>query len=130
MNSFYIEFRDPLFSIILFFTIIFVITSFSYWWSRYKHKDNSAYLGSFLEQFGSLPSKNELQSLISKGEFSEKSWLLLASSFFKNGDYEKSIEIYNEILHIGTSNVKETMFLLGNTYFKAGFLERSRQIYL
>lgn len=130
MNNFFIEFRDPLFSIILFFVLVFVITFFSYWWNRYKRKEDSAYLDSFLQQFSTLPSKDELHLLISKGELSEKSWLLLANSYFKSGDYEKCIDIYNEMLRIGSSNVKETMFLLGKTYFRAGFLERSRQIFL
>lgn len=130
MNTFFIEFRDPLFSIIIFFTIIFMITFFSYWWSRYKRKENSKYLDRFLQQFHTLPSKEELTLLISGGELSEKSWLLLASSYSKNGDYEKSIDIYNEMLKVGSSNIKETMFLLGKTYFKAGFLERSKQIFL
>jgi len=131
MNTFFIEFRDPLFSIIIFFSIIFMITFFSYWWSRYKRSEDSKYLDVFLKQFRALPSENELKVLISSGDLSEKSWLLLAHSYSKNGDYEKSIEIYNEILNVGNSeNVKETMFLLGKTYFKAGFLERSKHIFL
>ena len=131
MDMFFIEFRDPLFSIIIFFTIIFIITFFSYWWGRYRRTQDSKHLDRFLRQFKALPSKDELQVLISSGELSEKSWLLLANSYYKNGDYEKSIEIYNEILNVGSSaNAKETMFLLGKTYFKAGFLERSKQIFL
>ena len=131
MNTFFIEFRDPLFSIIIFFAIIFTITFFSYWWGRYRRKEDSRHLDKFLRQFRSLPSKEELKVLISGGELSEKSWLLLAHSYFKNGDYEKSIEIYNEMLKVGSSsNKKETMFLLGRTYFKAGFLERAKQIFL
>ena len=131
MNSFFIEFRDPLFSIIVFFAIIFMITFFSYWWSRYKRREDSKYLDNFLKQFCTLPSKDELNVLISSGELSEKSWLLLAQSYYKTGDYEKSIEIYNELLNVGSrENKRETMFLLGKTYFKAGFLERSKQIFL
>ena len=131
MNTFFIEFRDPLFSVIIFFAIIFIITFFSYWWGRYRRKEDSRHLDKFLRQFRSLPSKEELKTLISGGELSEKSWLLLAQSYFKNGDYEKSIDIYNEILKVSTSlNKKETMFLLGRTYFKAGFLERAKQIFL
>ncbi|MEA3371820.1 MAG: hypothetical protein U9Q40_10820 [Campylobacterota bacterium] len=131
MNTFFIEFRDPLFSIIIFFAIIFAITFFSYWWGRYRRKEDSRHLDKFLRQFRTLPSKEELKILISGGELSEKSWLLLAHSYFKSGDYEKSIEIYNEMLKVGSSeNKKETMFLLGRTYFKAGFLERAKQIFL
>ena len=130
MDTFFIEFRDPLFSIIVFFVIIFMITFFSYWWSRYKSKENSRYLDRFLQQFQALPSKDELCLLISGGELSQKSWLLLASFYFKSGNYEKSIEIYNELLKVGSINMKETMYLLGKTYYKAGFLERSKQIFL
>jgi len=131
MNTFFIEYRDPLFSIIVFFAIIFMITFFSYWWSRYKRREDSKYLDKFLKQFRALPSKDELKVLISSGDLSEKSWLLLAHSYSKNGDYEKSIEIYNEILRVGCSeNKRETIFLLGKTYFKAGFLERSKQVFL
>ena len=131
MDMFYIGFRDPLFSIIIFFTIIFVITFFSYWWSRYRRKEDNSHLDKFLQQFRTLPTKNELKILISSGELSRKSWMLLAASYSKNGDYEKSIEIYNEILAVTSKeDLYETMFLLGKTYFKAGFLERSHQMFL
>jgi len=131
MDTFFIESRDPLFGIIVFFVLVFVITFASYWWGRYKHKGDSRDLDKFLKSFRSLPSKDELSILISSNELSEKSWLLLASSYNKNGDYEKSIEIYQELLkNVKSENAKETMFLLGKTYFKAGFLERSKQIFL
>ena len=131
MNTFFLEYRDPLFSIIIFFVIIFIITFFSYWWGRFKSKEDSRDLNKFLKQFRSLPSKNELKVMISGGEISEKSWLLLAQSYYKNGEFEKSIEIYNELLSVlNSKNTKETLFLLGRTYFKAGFLERAKKIFL
>ncbi len=131
MGSFFIEFRDPLFSVIIFFVIIFMITFFSYWWSKYKRSEDTKYLDRFLKQFNTLPTQSELKVLISKGELSEKSWLLLAHSYSKDGEFEKSIEIYTEMLNVGSyENKKEIMFLLGKTYFKAGFLERSKQIFL
>jgi len=131
MNTFFIEFRDPLFGIIVFFVLIFVITFFSYWLSRFKRKEDYKHLDKFLKQFNTLPSQNELKVLITKGELSEKSWLLLAHSYTKNGNFEKSIEIYSELLKVGDkANYRETMFLLGKTYFKAGFLERARQMFL
>ena len=131
MHTFFIEFRDPLFGIIVFFALIFIIAFFSYWWGKYKTKENYKHLDKFLKQFNSLPSQNELKVLINKGGLSKKSWLLLAQSYIKNGDYEKSIEIYSELLKINNkSSNKETLFLLGRTYFKAGFLERAKQIFL
>ena len=131
MNSFFIEYRDPLFSIIIFFVIIFMIAFFSYWWNKYRYSEDTKCLTNFLEQFSTLPSESELHILISGGELSEKSWLLLATSYYKNGDYEKSVEIYNELLKVCSyENKLEIMYLLGTTYFKAGFLERSKQIFL
>ncbi len=131
MNSFFIEFRDPLFGIIIFFVLIFVITIFSYWWASFKTKEDHRHLDKFLRQFRSLPTKHELNVLVTKGEFSEKSWLLLARSYFINGDYEKSIEIYLELLKVGDkSNYRDILFLLGKTYFKAGFLQRAKEIFL
>ncbi|EDZ63084.1 protein containing Tetratricopeptide repeat (TPR) domain [Sulfurimonas gotlandica GD1] len=131
MNTFFIEFRDPLFGIIIFFVLVFIIAFFSYWLARFRTKEDHRHLDRFLRQFRSLPSKSELKVLITKGELSEKSWLLLAHSYFKNGDFEKSIEIYNELLKVGSKeNYRDTLFLLGRTYFKAGFLERAKEIFL
>jgi len=131
MNIFFLEFRDPLFSVIIFFALIFIITFLSYWWGRYRRREDYKHLDKFLKQFRTLPTKDELSGFISTGEMSQKSWLLLASSYSKNGDYEKSIEIYNEILKLSDhKEQKEIMFLLGKTYFKAGFLARSKQIFL
>ena len=131
MNTFFLEFRDPLFSIIIFFTIIFAITFLSYWWGRYRRREDYKDLDRFLKQFRTLPSGYEIKELVSKGGLPQKSWLLLAHSYSKSGDYEKSIEIYNEVLKLSDlQKEKEVMFLLGKTYFKAGFLERSRQIFL
>jgi pentatricopeptide repeat protein len=131
MNNFFLEFRDPLFSIIIFFAIIFMITCLSYWWGRYKTKEESKNLDKFLQQFRAPPSQDELKVLISSGELSEKSWLILAHSYSKDGDFEKAIEIYHEILNLPNSSTKkETLFLLGKIYFRVGFLERSKQIFL
>ena len=48
-----------------------------------------------------------------------------------NSDFEKSLDIYNELLKVDDgSNTIELMYLLGRTYFKAGFLERAKQIFL
>ena len=131
MNTFFIEFRDPLFGIIVFFVLIFIITFLSYWFNRYRVKENHRHLDKFLKQFNAMPSQDELRVLITSGDLSEKSWLLLASSYSKNGNFDKSVEIYSELLKVGNKdNYRDTLFLLGTTYFKAGFLERAKQVFL
>jgi len=131
MNTFFIEFRDPLFGIIIFFVLVFMITVSSYWWSKYTNKEKIKSLDKFLKDLKQTPSVEEMQNLISKGNLSIKSWMLLASLYSKNGDFEKSLDIYNELLKVDDGlNTRELMFLLGKTYFKAGFLERAKQIFL
>ena len=132
MEGLFIEYKDPLFGIILFFTLVFMITFFSYWWGRFKTQEDEKSLDRFMKNFHSLPTEKELDDILSSSALSPKSLYLLATSYFQKGDYEKSIEIYTSVLEKGlnTEDRKETMFLLGQTYLKAGFLERSKEIFL
>jgi tetratricopeptide (TPR) repeat protein len=58
--------------------------------------------------------------------------LLLASTFLHKGDYNKAISVYLALLEHVTDRVKkeELLELLGSTYFKGGFMQRSRDIFL
>jgi len=132
LNHLFIEFRDPLFGIIVFFFLLFIIAFLSYWWGKLKHKESHRHLDEFLKQFHTLPTEDELKNLIENSTLSEKSWLLLASSYVQNGDFEKAIEVYQILLShkLGKAESRETLFLLAKTYLKAGFLERSKEIFL
>ncbi len=132
MESLFIEFRDPLFGVIIFFVLVFIVAFFSYWWGRYKIKEDDRALERFAKQFHRLPSEAELKSLIQSGGLSEKSWLLLAHAYEKGGDFEKAIEIYQSLIELRRdSNTRpDIMLLLGQIYLKAGFLERSKEIFL
>jgi len=132
LNTLFIEFRDPLFGIIVFFVLIFVIAFFSYWWGRYKTREDHRYLDRFLRQFRAFPSENELDELMGADAISEKSWLLMAQAYYQSGDYEKCITIYHRLIERENdpAHKRDALFLLGRTYFKAGFLERSEKIFL
>ncbi len=132
MSGLFLEFRDPLFGIIVFFVLVFIVAFFSYWWGRYKVREDDKGLNRFAKQFHKLPSEAELKALISKGGLSEKSWLLLATAYEKNGDYEKAIEIYQSLIELQHDPMqrRETMLQLGQIYLKAGFLERSKEIFV
>lgn len=132
MNSLFIEFRDPLFGIIIFFSLIFVIALISYWWARFKRKEDSHYLNKFMDVFNSMPTEQELKTLVTSDVISDKSALIMAQTYYQNGNYEKCIEIYLIMLEVqkDANEKKETLYLLGKTYFKAGFLERSQEIFL
>jgi pentatricopeptide repeat protein len=132
MDVFFIEFRDPLFGIIVFFVLVFVIAFFSYWWGRFKTKEDHRRLDRFIKDFHQLPPEKELQQLIQNSPMSTKSWMLLAHAYIQNGDFEKAIEIYQAIVEKqdDAAERNDTLFLLGKTYFRAGFLERSKALFL
>lgn len=128
MNTFYIAFRDPLFGVILFFLLLFVISFLSYWGGRYKASRAHRSLESFLGKFDENSDPTPIASQIHNNTLNNESWLLLAQSFELQGNYEKSVEIYLAILSKYSDPIfqKEVLLLLGKTYFKAGFLERAR----
>jgi tetratricopeptide (TPR) repeat protein len=132
LNNLFIETRDPLFGIIVFFALIFVITFFSYWWGRYKAKDDHRYLDDFINGFNSKSHEIEVKELICSGNISTSAALILASTHMKQGDYEKSIGVYGSIIEAEKDPLqrKKTLILLGKAYIKAGFLERAKEVFL
>jgi len=132
LGSLFIEFRDPLFGVIVFFVLVFVIAFFSYWWGRYKKREDYRYLDRFLRQFKSMPKESALSELINGEVVSDRSWLLMAHAHYQNGDYEKSISIYRALVerYEDPQQKRDVLFLLGQTYFKAGFLGRAESVLL
>ena len=132
MNGLFIEFRDPLFGIIVFFALIFIIAFVSYWWGRLRSKEDHRYLERFLRSFKKLPSQPQLSHEIGSNAVSHSSWLLIAESYVQNGDFESAVEIYQTLSELQNEphRKRETLFLLAQTYFRAGFLERCETILL
>lgn len=132
MNTFFIEFRDPLFGIIVFFILLFILSFLSYWWGRYKAARAHRDLESFLGKFESLQDEAKISEQVQTNSLSSESWLMLAQCFEHQGNTEKSVEIYHALLSKNRDKIfqKEALLLLGKTYFKAGFLERSRLTFM
>ena len=132
MDTFFIEFRDPLFGVVVFFILLFILSFLSYWWGRYKTSREHRDLESFLGKFESLEEEAKLSEQVQTNSLTSESWLLLAQSFEHQGNYEKSVEIYHALLSKNRDPMfqKDALLLLGKSFFKAGFLERSRQSFL
>ncbi|MDD5160693.1 MAG: tetratricopeptide repeat protein [Sulfuricurvum sp.] len=132
MDTFFIEFRDPLFGVVVFFILLFILSFLSYWWGRYKAAREHRNLESFLGKFESIGEGVKLTEQVQQNSLSSESWLLLAQSFEHQGNYEKSVEIYHALLSKNRDPIfqKDALLLLGKSFFKAGFLERSRQTFL
>jgi tetratricopeptide (TPR) repeat protein len=133
LDNIALEYRDPLFGIILIVTLIFLISFFTYYYSIYKEriarKDYRKLSLRF--ELGKLKEEDYVH-LYKTYNLPFDSILLLASSFLHKGDYNKAISVYLTLLEHVNDRVKkeELLELLGTTYFKGGFLQRSKEIFL
>lgn len=130
MENFLLEYRDPLFGILVFLILVFIVSFFSYWWAWYKRKEQDDEIARFFAKFEESADEEILN--IEKEKDTKKAFLLLASAFERSGDFEKAIAIY---LNLSKSEEKpkerqELLKKLGFVYFKAGFLEKSKEIFL
>ncbi len=133
MDSLFLEYRDPLFGIIVFFALIFFISFLTYSFSAYKEKRARRDYRKLLKRFeiGKLKEEDYVH-LYKTYNLPFDSIILLASTFVQKGNYNKAISVYLTLLEHVTDRVKkeELLELLGSTYFKGGFLQRSREIFL
>jgi tetratricopeptide (TPR) repeat protein len=127
-----LDYRDPLYGVIILFAIVFIISSTSYWWGIFKSKDDETNIKKFVKKFDQYNSFNDYKELIQKKDLPVESAILMALTYEKSGEYEKAIEIYLSILKnvVGPQKRKDILTLLGKTYYKAGFLQKSREILL
>lgn len=133
MDSLVLEYRDPLFGIIVFFALIFIISFLTHSYSLYKERRARKDYKKLLKRFeiGKLKEEDYVH-LYKTYNLPFDSILLLASSFVHNGNYNKAISVYLTLLENVTDRIKkeELLELLGTTYFKGGFLQRSKDIFL
>lgn len=132
MDNFFIEYRDPIFGIIILFFIIFIIAFANYWWSIFKAKDQQHSIEKFIRRFEVAREKDAYKELLDSFKLSTDSLGLLAKSYVKSGDFETAIEIYLIALKQTKGRVEKKYILseLGKAYFKAGFLQRSSEVFL
>lgn len=133
MGNIALGYRDPLFGIILIVALIFLISFFTYYYSIYKEKIARKDYRKLSKRFelGKLKEEDYVH-LYKTYNLPFDSILLLASSFLHKGDHNKAISVYLTLLEHVKDRVKkeELLELLGTTYFKGGFLQRSKEIFL
>ncbi len=132
MDTFFIESRDPLFGIIIFFLLLFLLSFMSYVWGRRKSVLQHKAMERFLRTFTQPSTEVAMVSQIHENATTNETWLALAAGFEHQGNFEKSTEIYHALLTKNNDTLvqKEVLLKMGRSYFKAGFLERSRQSFL
>ncbi|QKF73843.1 hypothetical protein AFAEC_1686 [Aliarcobacter faecis] len=133
MDNLVLQYRDPLLGVILVVFLVFFISFITYSYSLYKEKTARKEYRKLSLRFelGKL-KETDYVNLYKTYNLPFDSILLLASTFLHKGDYNKAISVYLSLLEVVQDRVKkeELLELLGNTYFKGGFLQRSKDIFL
>lgn len=133
VDIFFIEYRDPIFGLFILLSIIFIVAFASYIWGIFVSKKEKKRLQSFVDKFKNKTGlSKEHERMLLEFDVSIHTLALLALAFGKSGDFDKSTAIYLIALQ-KVKNQKEKEFILselGLTYFKAGFLARSIEVFM
>ncbi|AHK76099.1 CDC27 family protein [Campylobacter coli] len=129
MDFFFVEYRDPLVGLIILTILVFVVAVANYIWKIFANKDEEQKLEKFIKKFEMDNAHKELlrNSSLSFGNLS-----FLAEIFTKSGEFEKATQIYLIALEKCKDKQEREFifFALAKVYFKAGFLERAKEVLL
>jgi lipopolysaccharide biosynthesis regulator YciM len=121
-----LDYRDPLFSIIVFLSLIIIVILVTNFLENLKEKRKNKHLKEFIEQFDFLDDK-EINSIFSN-DISINALILLAIGFEKEGNYEKALNIYLNLLQkVNKIQKFEILQNMAEVYLKAGFLHKARE---
>ncbi|WP_353661599.1 hypothetical protein [Hydrogenimonas sp. SS33] len=131
MDALLIDYRDPLFAVLLIVGMVFVIAFVSYWWGLYVKSRKSRRLQRFLKRFETHGVRKTLERMPFQPAMVQP-LVLLARAYEKSGEYNNAIEIGLYLLeHCEDETLTyELMELVGTTYMHAGFLERAKITFL
>jgi len=121
-----LDYRDPLFSIIVFLVLVAFSIFITNFVNMLKERRKIAYLQKFINKFDFLSDK-EVNSIFSEN-ISVNALILLAMGFEKEGSYEKSLNIYMAVLENNMDIDRfDILHKMGEVYLKIGFLHKARE---
>ena len=137
MDSVFIEYRDPLFSLISIFIIVFIISIISFLSSVAKQNKNKKLFDNMLSRlsFSSSNTPKQTNNYIKhykNGLISYENMLDICVSLEYQKKSNEAIYLYLQALKYTNkkSNQLELMDKLAYIYFNCGFLQRSHDMYL
>lgn len=131
MDLFFIEYRDPIFGVIVLCSIVFCIAFSSYLWGIFSTRDRAKRLKRFIDKFSASTSLSpKHKQMLLDFDLDTPTLSLLANAFVKSGDFDKAISVYLIALDKAKDAQSREFILteLSSVYFKAGFLERSAEV--
>lgn len=132
MDYFSIIYKDPLFSIIVIIAIITLVAIADYTKNRYKQKIKQQSLSDFAKNFENYGTDENIGSLLDTSKYPASTFTFIANIYVANGNFGEAIKMYLTILD-KTQNLGEkiqTLELLGIAYYKAGFMQRAKNIFI
>lgn len=129
MDFFFVEYRDPIFGLLVLVALVLVVAVLHYAWRTLSSKSQKKGLEGFIKKFDIA---DEHKDLLRASSLSLENLHFLAGIFTKSGEFEKAIQIYLIALEkIKDKGEQEAIFYdLAEVYFRAGFLQRSVEVLL
>lgn len=129
MDFFFVEYRDPMFGLLVLVALVLVVAVLHYAWRTLSSKSQKKELEGFIKKFDIA---DEHKDLLRASSLSLENLHFLAGIFTKSGEFEKAIQIYLIALEkIKDKGEQEAIFYdLAEVYFRAGFLQRSVEVLL
>lgn len=131
--SFFVDFyKDPLFSIIIIISIIVLVAIADYTRNRFKLKEKQDSLKALAENFNFYEFDKNLNDAINFSKTPQDTLVFIAKIYVQSGNFDDAIKIYLAILD-KISDLKdkiEIFELLGIAYYKAGFMQRAKAIFI
>ncbi len=133
MEFILIEYRDPLFGIIVLFLLITIISYLNYKIGKRNNSKEIETIKTFVKNFENSDKIEDIK-LLRRENISPKSLLMLGKLYEKNGNIQKAINIYLLLLEEKSiiEDRRERHIILskiGNCYLKAGLLKKSENFF-
>ena len=127
-----IEYRDPLFGIVVVIFCIGLVSLFAHYWNYIIAKRQRNSLAKFLESFEYIGFDKEVKEFLALNQNPFPPLLFVAKMYQTSANYEKAIGLYTTLLDFIPNPADKIPILeaLGQTYIKAGFLLRAKEVYL
>lgn len=125
-------YRNPIVGILaLLFMVVFVFFLDSLK-RRNTYKRKQELINNLAKQFDNINLQRNIDEFIAHAKNATQTLMVIAQTYAKSGDYEQAIAIYKTLSEkpLETHEKLEILELLGDSYYKAGFLERSKTIFL
>ncbi len=131
MLDFIGDYRNPIVGICVLLFIIAFVAVFDSIKNKQRNRKRQELLSNLSKSFNSIDLNQGVQDFIKYSNNSTQTLILIAQTYAKAGDHEQAISIY-KTLNECVKNADEKaniLEFLGESYYKAGFIERSKVIF-